>query len=169
MSAYAVLALMIAGTAVVMDIRSACVDNGWILFSLCIGFAWRLFREGAPGIPDFIAGAVLPVLLLSGLFYFRMLGAGDIKLFCALGGVMGAADVCRCILISFFLGAVISLAILIFFGGFFRRICYLIHYFEEYFLTGRVRPYYRRGMSLENFHFTVPIFLSVMFYAGGVY
>lgn len=169
MPVYAVLALTLAGTAAVMDIRSTYVDNGWILFSLCVGFALRLLGEGIFGIPDFIAGAVLPVLLLSGLFYFRMLGAGDIKLFCALGGVMGAADVCRCILFSFFLGAVISLAILISFGGFCRRICYLIHYFQEYFLTGQTKPYYRHGMTLENFHFTVPIFLSVMLYAGGVY
>ena len=35
---------------------------------------------------------------------------------------------------------------------------------------GEIRPYYRKGMKHpENFHFTVPIFLSALLYAGGVY
>ena len=41
---------------------------------------------------------------------------------------------------------------------------------NEFYCTGEIRPYYRKGMSFpENFHFTVPIFLSVVLYAGGVY
>ena len=38
-----------------------------------------------------------------------------------------------------------------------------------YFKTGKREPYYKSGMPLENFHFTVPIFLSALLYAGGVY
>ena len=35
--------------------------------------------------------------------------------------------------------------------------------------TGKREPYYKSGMPLENFHFTVPIFLSALLYAGGAY
>lgn len=163
------LPLVIAGTAAVMDLCTSRVENEWILFSVTIGFIWRVLQDGISGIPDFAAGMILPAVILGGLFYFRMLGPGDIKLFCALGGVMGPGAVLKCILSSFLLGAVISLAILIFCGSFLTRIQYLIRYFREFFQTGEVRPYYRKGMTLENFHFTVPVFLSVVLYAGGVY
>lgn len=163
------LPLMIAGTAVVMDLRTARVENGWILFSLAVSLLWRVLQEGIFGVSAFLTGTLLPVLVLGVLFYFRMLGPGDIKLFCALGGVMGPEAIGKCILSSFFLGAVISLAILIFCGSFKSRIQYLIRYFQNYFRTGEAGPYYRKGMVLENIHFTVPVFMSVMLYAGGVY
>lgn len=41
------------------------------------------------GVPAVLGGSILPLFLLAVLYYFRMLGAGDIKLFCAIGGLMG--------------------------------------------------------------------------------
>lgn len=163
------LPLVIAGTAVVMDLRMAQVENGWILFSMLVAFFWRILQEGIQGISGFALGMLLPLAALGGLFFFRMLGPGDIKLFCALGCVMGPTAIGKCIVSSFLLGAVISLAILIFYDSFLTRIRYLIRYFLIFFRTGEVTPYYRKGMALENFHFTVPVFMSVMLYAGGVY
>lgn len=163
------LPLMIAGTAVLMDLRTARVENEWILFSMTAGLFWRILWVGTEGIPGFFLGMFLPIVTLGWLFFFRMLGPGDIKLFCALGSVMGPEAIGKCILSSFLLGAVISLAILISYGSFFTRIQYLICYFRTFFLTGEAAPYYKKGMTLENFHFTVPVFMSVMLYAGGVY
>ncbi len=165
----ACLPVAIAGTAAVMDLRSMQVDNGWILFSLLTGMTVQVMKHGMAGMGVFLSGAAFPFLLLAVLFCFRMLGPGDIKLFCALGGIMGIHDIGKCILVSFLLGGIISLAILISAGVFCRRIRFLISYFQDYFHTGIVKPYYRKGMALENFHFTVPVFLSVLLYAGGVY
>lgn len=99
-----------------------------------------------------------------------MIGAGDIKLLCALGWNHGAADSYGMYCLSLLAGAGISLAILISTGGIRRRFLYLYQYMNEFYCTGEIRPYYRKGMSFpENFHFTVPIFLSAVLYAGGVY
>ena len=118
----------------------------------------------------FLTGAAVPLILLGILFIFRMLGAGDVKILCALGGIMGPRTVTECIVYSLLAGAGISLAILISTGGIRRRFLYLYQYMNEFYCTGEIRPYYRKGMSFpENFHFTVPIFLSVVLYAGGVY
>ncbi len=163
------LPLTIAGTAVLMDLRMERVENGWILLSMAAAFFWRMLQEGLGGIPGFILGMLLPLAALGGLFYFRMLGPGDIKLFCALGCAMGPSAIWKCIICSFMLGAAISFAILIFYSSFLTRIRYLIRYFHIFFRTGEVTPYYMKGMTLENFHFTVPVFMSVMLYAGGVY
>ena len=83
---------------------------------------------------------------------------------------MGPRKVMECIVYSLLAGAGISLAILISTGGICRRFLYLYQYMNEFYCTGEIRPYYRKGMSFpENFHFTVPIFLSAVLYAGGVY
>jgi prepilin peptidase CpaA len=109
------------------------------------------------------------VLLLWWLFFFRMLGAGDIKLFCALGGLMGPGIIWKCMLVSFLLGAILSLAILTACRGFGCRFRYLFSYLRELPQSSAAKPYCQKGMSFEKIHFAVPVFLSVMLYVGGVY
>ena len=163
------LLLVIAGTAMIMDLRWMRVDNGWILCSWVLGLLYQLWTGGIRGPGRFLSGAAFPILILGILFYFRMLGAGDIKLFSALGSIMGAEKIGICMVFSFVLGAGISLLILIFYGDFHQRIQYFFKYLKDYLSTGKVRPYYKREMTVENFHFTVPVFMSVLLYAGGVY
>lgn len=167
---YHMFPAIVAGVAVLMDLRSAKVDNGWILFSMGAGFVMLLLDKGPSAIPGFALGAVLPLLLLGGLFIFHMIGAGDIKLFCVLGSVMGMEAVLKCIFISMLTGACISFAILRSEGNFCHRFHYFFSYVKETIETRQIRPYTKRDISsLECFHFTVPIFLSAVLYAGGVY
>ena len=164
------LSVVISVMAVWMDFKDASVDNGWILFSFATGFLIQIIEKGMKGAAIFLAGAAVPLLLLGILFIFRMLGAGDIKLLCALGGIMGPRTVMECIVYSLLAGAGISLAVLISTGGIRQRFLYLYQYMNEFYSTGEIRPYYRKSAGFpENFHFTVPIFLSVLLYAGGVY
>ncbi|WP_459780393.1 prepilin peptidase [Blautia glucerasea] len=95
--------LTIAGTAVVMDISSMRISNGWILCSLLTGFLYSISGKG-PCFREFAFGTLIPAAVLGGLCWFRMLGAGDIKLICSLGGIMGPEPVWRCMGISFFIG-----------------------------------------------------------------
>ena len=158
------LSVAISAVAVWMDLKDASVDNGWILFSFIMGLVIQVMEKGPKGGIIFLTGAAVPVILLGILFVLRMLGAGDIKLLCALGGIV------ECIVYSLLAGALISLAILLSTGGIRQRILYLCQYMNEFYCTGEIRPYYRKGMEFpENFHFTVPVFLSVLLYAGGVY
>ena len=164
------LSVVISAVAVWMDLKDASVDNGWILFSFIMGLVIKVMEKGPKGGIIFLTGAAVPVILLGILFVLRMLGAGDIKLLCALGGIMGPRTIVECIVYSLLAGALISLAILLSTGGIRQRILYLCQYMNEFYCTGEIRPYYRKGMEFpENFHFTVPVFLSVLLYAGGVY
>ena len=131
--------LTIAGVGVVMDISSMRISNGWILCSLLTGFLFCFSRNGN-GPYEFFLGVTIPAAALGWLFVFRMLGPGDIKLFCALGGIMGVHDIWRCIEFSFLAGAVISLAILIFCGNPAERLLYLTSYLEDYLRTGIRKP-----------------------------
>ena len=161
--------VIVAGTAMIMDLRNAKIDNGWILFSMFLGLMICIREKGISGVCFFVTGSSFPLFLII-LFLFGMLGAGDIKLFCALGGVMGTGAVFRCILSSFLLGAVFSVLFLITTRSFCERIQYFITYMENCRNAGEIIPYRRKEITaLENFHFTVPVFLSVMLYVGGIY
>ena len=95
--------VVVSAAAMLMDLQTAKVDNGWICFSMAVGLGTQMWKKGLAGIWDFTAGSLLPVLILGGLFLFHMMGAGDIKLFCALGSVWGPRAVWKCILMSLFL------------------------------------------------------------------
>ena len=149
--------VVIAGTAMIMDLRTAKVDNGWILFSMFVGFVLCIRERGVSGIRFFLMGSGAP-LFLAVLFVLGMLGAGDIKLFCALGSVMGFSEILKCI------------CILISEHNFCERIRYFMSYLENTVKNKQILSYGKKDISLpENFHFTVPIFLSVLLYAGGIY
>ena len=111
------LSVVISAMAVWMDLREEAVDNSWVLFSIMAGFLLQLLEKGPKGMIIFLTGAAVPLILLGILFIFRMLGAGDVKILCALGGIMGPRTVTECIVYSLLAGAGISLAILISTGG----------------------------------------------------
>ena len=151
------------------DIQRGRISNGLILWGLTAGLCGQMAEYGAMGLIFFFEGALLPILLLGPLFYFRMLGSGDIKLFCVLGGLMGPYHILWCMWYAILAGAALSLAILFFCGGFHQRFHYLEQYVRQLIETGRQSPYYRTGTAFENIHFTIPIFMSVMLYTGGIY
>ena len=159
----------VAGVSVIMDIRTAKVDNGWIRFSMFMGMFICVWQKGIAGLGYFVMGSVTPLFLII-LFVFGMMGAGDIKLFCALGGILGPGAVLKCIFSSFIAGACIAAVLLIIHRNFCERILYFIRYAETTVTTGKITPYRKGNISApENFHFTVPILVSVLLYAGGIY
>lgn len=160
--------LAVTGAAAVWDIRTGKVPN--VLTAAGLGAAsWLQLTElGIFGFWRFLGGSALPLLLLGVLFYFRMLGAGDIKLFCVIGGFLGTERVFICIAVSFLMGAVISLVLLIKRRILKARVLYFFAYIGRLYRTGKYSPY--RGKDREaEFCFTVPVFLSVLLCVGGFY
>ena len=117
---------------------------------------------------SWICGLLVPILILGILFIFRMLGAGDIKLLSVIGSMIGPTKILNCISYSFLIGAVISAALMI--QAALSASEFFTYYITSVFISKQEKEnYYKSGMPLENFHFTVPIFLSALLYAGGVY
>lgn len=159
----------VTAAAAVWDIRKGKVPN--ILIAVGVGIAcwFQLAESGMPGFWRFLGGSTLPLLLLAVLFYFRMLGAGDIKLFCVIGGFLGVKKLLSCMAVSFLMGAVISLILLIRRRILRERLLYFFAYIGSFYRTGKCVPY-RDGMEKRaEFCFTIPVFLSVLLYIGGVY
>ena len=164
------LLLLISFGSALMDIRNGKVDNQWLgLCTLCgLGIRWTLGGPGAAAAG--LAAMVIPLLLLGWLFIFRMIGAGDIKLLCALGAFLNPAHSLALVFGSLLIGGVLSLCILIRAGVFRQRMHYLSSYIVSALQTGEIRPYIRKGVHREeNLPFTVPVLLCItVFCHGGI-
>ena len=92
--------------------------------------AHPLWRRGSG---YFLFGMLFPILALYILFYFHMLGAGDIKLLSAVGGFLGVPAILKCMIVSFLSGAVLSIGIILVCGNLPQRLTKFFNYFQTYF------------------------------------
>lgn len=161
------LVIGIAFAGVWMDLSSEKIANAAIVVFIFIGLMYQISLSGLIGIWEYLKGAGTPLLLLFVLFIFRMLGPGDIKLLSALGGIMGVEAIIKCIVISFIFGAILATAIIISCGNLGQRLKYLADYITRTLQTKKIKAYYKVGMPIENFHFSIPIFMSIILYVGG--
>lgn len=99
--------------AVAQDICSGRVSNRLILLGLLIGLICKVQEDEARGIYLFLRNVSVPVILFYLLFLMRVLGAGDIKLFSMIGGILTIEELLLCIWYSFIIGGILSLLYLL--------------------------------------------------------
>jgi len=100
-----------------------------------------------------------------------MLGAGDIKLFAAIGAIMGLNFILYTLVFSFLSGGVVAAIIMLSKSNAKERFGNLKRYFKYCFLTGSLKPYdefNEKNASFSKndaskFHFTYAIFLGTIF------
>lgn len=154
--------------AVLYDLGSGRIPNSIILAGLGMGLIYQAVWLGPVGILVYFGGILLPVLILGILYYFRMIGAGDIKLLCVAGGFLGPAACFSCIVCSILLGGVISLILTVYYRNLLQRFLYFAAYMEEYARTKTWRSYLQNTESQARFCFSVPVFFSILCYIGGI-
>lgn len=158
---YIELALLLSA-ALVSDFRTYRIDNRIILVFLTAGLATGLALEGPSGLLSSFLGMALPLPLLFWLYPARMLGAGDIKLFCAAGAVMGIGFIPWCIAWSFLGGGLTALALMLARRNFRQRFRYLGGYLKACFLSGSILEYSELSDKSDGakFHFSLAIALG---------
>lgn len=155
------------------DVHDCRISNRIVLAGLLLGILTKIRQNGYQGIVVFLVGALIPIVVLWLLFRFRMLGAGDIKLFSVIGGLYGASFSIRVIVTAFFLGAVMSVFQLLRHKSLEYRLHYLADYVSNYLKTGEIKPYYvkERDGTAPVVHFGVAIlgsFLLCICKKGGI-
>ncbi|MCD8015274.1 MAG: prepilin peptidase [Lachnospiraceae bacterium] len=152
----------IAMTAVLCDLWSGRIPNAVIAVGLAMGLVCRFFAEGAIGVILSLGGMCLPVLFFGVLYYFRMMGAGDIKLLCVAGGFLGPTGVLSCILRTLFVAAAFSLVILYRNHSLGKRLDYLRRYVCDYAESGKWQPYMEQAGEDAKFCFSVPVLIGIL-------
>lgn len=95
-----ILLIALVAAAVVSDIRTFRIPNRLNAFGCMVGLTVNIFTRGISGARDSLIGMTLPVLILAVLFCLHIVGAGDIKLFSAMGAVIGV-DIWKIVVFSF--------------------------------------------------------------------
>lgn len=123
------------------DYKLYKIKNYIIFPFLVIGIITNLISSQVNGFFDSIFGIIVPVIVLMILFILRMLGAGDIKLFSAIGSIMGLTFVIKTMILSFLAGGVISLILILIRKNGIVRIKYLISYLKLCIMTFSIQSY----------------------------
>lgn len=149
------------------DLKEYRIPNQIILFGLGTSLFYQLYVSGWYGIICWGKGIILPFVSLFILYLFHVIGAGDIKLFMVVGGVLGIYQVIQVIILAFIIGAVMSVFQIIRFQSLSYRMQYLANYIHTLVQKKRIIPYYNskedgRGAVIP---FTMAITISVFIIA----
>lgn len=127
--------------AVISDIKTFKIKNIISLAFITTGLATNLAISGLKGFADSAAATILPFVLLFILYVLKMLGAGDIKLFCSIGAIGGTSFVLNTLAYSFLSGGVIALAIMLLRKNAKARALHFTAYVKACFLSCSLLPY----------------------------
>ncbi|MCC8044035.1 MAG: A24 family peptidase [Clostridiales bacterium] len=152
----------IAMMAALCDLSSGKIPNALIAAGLGMGLTCQVALRGILGVIFFLGGMLLPALVLGILYYFRMIGAGDIKLLCVLGGFLGPAGAAGCMLRSLFAAGVLSLLIMWRRHILRKRIRYFWEFVVAYQESGRWRSYLEGVEEYAKFCFSVPVLIGIL-------
>jgi len=127
--------------ALISDIKTYRIKNSITLSFMGIGLFFNTAVGGFNGFLEALCGITFPFLLLLLLYLSRMLGAGDIKLFCSIGALMGWRFILWDMAFAFLSGGVIALIIIVRQKNGLSRLRYMANYLKGCFLTLSILPY----------------------------
>jgi prepilin peptidase CpaA len=121
-------------TAFCIDIRSRKIPNWLTVCGLIGGMSLNLIWHGKDGVLFSICGLLVGLCSLLGLYFLGALGAGDVKLFAAIGAITGTDFVFNNMLYAIVYAGIIGCLILIGRKLFKSRIAWLISILFSLFL-----------------------------------
>lgn len=166
--------LLFLVVAVIMDFLFDKICNEWILLLLVTGTSYSIWQGGVYGLIWALLSMAVPAAVLYPLFMTGGLGAGDVKLLAVIGSFLKGRDIIICMAVSFLIGAVFSLLKMAAERNFLQRMQYLLSYLHDVFKSGSFKLYAqeiqdRKERKKGKIHFALPVFISVMLFAGGIY
>lgn len=154
--------LFIIISAVIYDLKTYHVPNRIILMGYVLSLIYRIYTRGTAGILYFLAGAILPMILLYLLFLIGALGAGDIKLLSVIGSFLSMRTSLLLIGCSFLIGAGMAFIVICLRREFVIRGQYLKQYLTACINSKSFLLYSTMNQQHSYLHFTVCILLAYM-------
>lgn len=105
--------LPLAVFVIYYDVRYARIPNFLVCFTLAAGISINAAAGGWGGAFNSIKGSAFAFLLMFALYLFSSLGAGDVKLFAAIGALMGTPLIIPMFLTVLLTGGVIALVLIL--------------------------------------------------------
>jgi prepilin peptidase CpaA len=150
--------------ASLFDIWQYKVPNALITAALMISLIRHFDAQGFIGLYLWLIGTIVPFILTFIFYKLRMLGASDVKFFSAVGSFAGVTTGIRIMVVSLFVGAVLSVFKILCRKNLRRRFNYFFHYIRECIKDKKLNLYYDRETEGEDgiIPFTVAISLAAI-------
>ena len=164
LSLAAVVALGVATTACVTDVRTRRIPNTLTFSAAALGLSFGAAAYGLDGLRLATGGWLLGTALFLPFFLLRGMGAGDVKLLAALGAWLGPLPVLWVAIYASLAGGVLGLALAIS-KGYLRTAIANIGAIGWHWVYVGVRPV--PGITLDNqtrlrLPYAIPIFIGTV-------
>ena len=134
---YILLALLIV-IALYQDLKKGKIPNKLTYSAMLVGLGYHLIINGLSGLVFSLAGITVGFVVFILLYLIGAVGAGDVKLFAAIGSLTGIEFVLYCSMYSIIYAGIIGLIIIIVKREFFTRISNILRYLTDLILFLRV-------------------------------
>lgn len=134
------IALVLVLRCAYTDWKMQKIPNKWTLPSIWLGLILNFFLWGVSGLVNSVQGLLLGSVFFL-LFVIRALKAGDVKLFMALGAILGWRLNLRIMIGSIFIGGMTGILMMIFYQNGRKRFQRLWIYIRQLFLMRRWERY----------------------------
>ncbi|MFN2533396.1 MAG: prepilin peptidase [Pyrinomonadaceae bacterium] len=115
---YETFLIPLAALIIYYDVRYRRIPNAFVLGTLVCGLSLSVVFAGLDGVLNSLGGCALAFTLMFMLHVFGAMGAGDVKLFAAIGSLMGAHLVLPTFLIVVMTGGLLALVSVVRSGAF---------------------------------------------------
>ena len=134
-----ILLFLILGTAIASDLRWRTIPNWLTGPSILVGLAFHTVMTQFTGFVFSLEGAAVGLGLFVVLYVCGWMGAGDVKLFAAVGSFLGPAQTISAALVIALVGGLLALVVLGFHQGWRRTGLWLWSYVQAMVLTRSVQ------------------------------
>lgn len=161
------LCIIFSGAAVYQDFKWYKIKNKLCLTFMVLGLVLNFMFLGIDGMIDSVIGLLIPLILFP-LFAVKMLGAGDIKAFCAIGAIIGKSNIWYAMAYSIISGGVIAVLFIIIRKNAKERLNSLYTYFWTSIGMRKLLTYGGDKNDGSKFRFSYGIMLGsiIMFFAN---
>jgi prepilin peptidase CpaA len=105
---YEIFLIPLAALIIYYDVRYRRIPNAFVIGTLVAGMSLNIAIAGFSGALNSLGGCVLAFILMFMLHVFGAMGAGDVKLFAAIGSITGAQLVLPTFLIVILTGGLLA-------------------------------------------------------------
>lgn len=141
------------------DARYSRIPNTLTLFMIGSGFILHSYMTGWSGLSFAAGGMGVGLIVFALLYSIGAVGAGDVKLFGAIGALMGVEFTLYSMMYSIVFAGIIGVVILMFRQEFFSRLTDVYYYFIGLWLNRDVRSFQYKG---RNKKLTFPFMYAVL-------
>lgn len=145
--------------AMISDLATYKIKNTITYSFMIAGLLSNFAMEDLKGVVFSLQGITLPVVCLIALYMMGIMGAGDVKLFSAVGAVMGAGFTLYVMFYSFICGGIIAAFLILVRRNGIERLKYLILYIKCCIISMKLIPYtdFKDKRDGSKFHFSIAI------------